>query len=362
MISALVKYSRKRFDNRIARLANTVAISAEQMHGTENDFSERESCHMLYLFSKDRAGQVIEEFAQLILDTFTDEELLSNKKRGCHVIGMVHVKKDETPEKQFSKGIYDYWSKYDAKKASKSPNPNMLIDYIRIGHFEFQKSGELRDQIEWYAKGIRRLINIAKGQNFIAATNNPFSTIVKQLPEEKQLALRKDFYALSSTNILTEKDWQSTVSILEDILKGFDLTLNSEAKKYISWTNVNDIYCNAQETIPQAMPNHYVFQDKKSDRCVDLEFSSIHSVKGRTHLATLVLETYSKAHNMKAILKYLCNKPPKALGANHSRLKCQYVAMTRAKALLCLAMPIEFVDEKIQKLMQDVGWTIKIID
>lgn len=352
----------KRFDNRIAHLANTVAISAEQMKGTENDFSGKQSSHTLYLFSKDKVGQVIEEFAQLLLDTFSDEELLENKKRGCHVIGMVHVKKDETPEKQFPKGIYDYWPNYEARKTSKSINPNSLIEYFRIGRFEFEKSNELCAQIEWIAKGIRRLINKAKGQNLIAATNNPFLSIIKQFPEEKQLEIRKDFYILSSADISKEEEWQSVVSILKDILKGLDLKINEKVKEFIAWANENNFNCNAQEAIPQGMPNHYVFQDKISERCIDLEFGSIHSVKGRTHLATLVLETYSKAHNMKAILKYLCNKPPKSVGSNHSRLMCQYVAMTRAKALLCLAMPIAFVDVKAQKLLQDTGWTIKVID
>lgn len=82
----------QRFDNRVARLANTVAVSAEQMCGTHNVFSERECCHTIYLFSKDKVSQVIDQFGQLILDTFSDEELLNNKKAGCHVVGMVHVK------------------------------------------------------------------------------------------------------------------------------------------------------------------------------------------------------------------------------------------------------------------------------
>ena len=358
----LILSESKRFDDKIAHLANTVAISADQMKGTENEFSERGSCHTLYLFSKDKAGQVIEEFAQLLLDTFSDEELLKNKKQGCHVIGMVHLKKDETSEKQFPKGIYDYWPKYESKRTSKSQNPDSLIDYFRIGRFEFENNGEYCTQIEWIAKGIRRLINTTKGQNLLSATNNPFLTIIKQYPEEKQMEIRKDFYKLSSADISKEEDWQSTVNIFEDILKGFDLTLNEKAKEFIAWTNDNDFNCRIQDAVPQAMPNHYVFQDKKSERCVDLEFGSIHSVKGRTHLATLVLETYSKAHNMKAILKYLCDKPSKEVGANHSRLKCQYVAMTRAKALLCLAIPKDFVDDKTQKLLQSMGWTLKVIN
>lgn len=351
----------KRFDNRIANLANTVSISAEHMHGTKNDYSERESCHTLYLFSKDKAGRVIEEFAQLILNTFSDEELLKNKKLGCHVIGMVHDKKEETPEKHFPKGIYDYWPNYEAKKADRNSNPDRLIDYFRRGDFEFQKNGELSAQIEWIAKGVRRLINVAKGHNLIAATNNPFSSIIKQIAEEKQLELRKKFFALSSADNTTEENWKSTVIILESILRDFELTLNDKVKKFTLWKSDINSNGDTKETVPRALPNHYIFKNKKGERCVELEFGSIHSVKGRTHLATLVLETFTRAHNMKSILKYLCNKPPKSIGGNHSRLKCQYVAMTRAKALLCLAIPLEFVDDKTQKRLEDVGWRLEII-
>ena len=141
----------------------------------------------------------------------------------------------------------------------------------------------------------------------------------------------------------------------------FDLKINSKAKSFVLWTAATDLKYDDQEKTLKVLPNHYIYREKNSERCVDLEFGSIHSVKGRTHLATLVLETFSKAHNMKKILKYLCDKPPKSIGANQSRLKCQYVAMTRAKALLCLAIPIEFVDDKAQELLEAVGWTIKLI-
>lgn len=121
-LAPLILNESQRFDNKIAHLANTVAVSAEQMCGTQNNFSERESCHTIYLFSKDKASQVIDEFGQLVLDTFSDEELLKNKKAGCHVVGMVHVKKDDlTSEKQFPKGIFDYWPCYEAKKQAEIP-------------------------------------------------------------------------------------------------------------------------------------------------------------------------------------------------------------------------------------------------
>ena len=94
---------------------------------------------------------------------------------------------------------------------------------------------------------------------------------------------------------------------------------------------------------------------------VDLEFGSIHSVKGRTHLSTLVLETFLRTHNMKKILKYLCGISPKSDDGNQKRLRCQYVAMTRARALVCLAIPIDFVDDKTQAKLKNVGWRIEKI-
>lgn len=350
----------QRFDNRIAQLANTVAVSTAQMCGTTNKFSRRECCHTIYLFSKNKSVQVIDAFGQLVLDTFTEEELLKEKRAGCHVIGMVHVKKDETSEKHFPKGVYDYWSNYEAKKANKNQNPSRMIDYIQMGHAEFEESGELGAFVEWNARGIRRLINRVANQNLIVATGNPFAAITKQLSEEKQLVVRNDFFKLSSATIKNAQDWTVVVRILEDILSAFDLTINDKVKKFLLWTDENDL-CDRPQTTTQALPNHYIYQEE-GGRCVDLEFGSIHSVKGRTQLATLVLETYSKTHNMKAILKYLCGKSPKLKDSNLSRLKCQYVAMTRARALLCLAIPLEFVDEKAQRLLQDVGWRLKIIN
>jgi len=158
------------------------------------------------------------------------------------------------------------------------------------------------------------------------------------------------------------KNWNTkTIEINKTIAA---LPTTEEKSSYLLWSNETNLNINIdeQERTIQVLPNHYIYCDKKTERYVNLEFGSIHSVKGRTHLATLVLETYSKAHNMQAILKYLSNKPPKSMGSNQNRLKCQYVAMTRAKALLCLAIPVEFVDEKAQKSLRDIGWSLKFVN
>lgn len=78
--NALVLSESRRFDSSISSLANTVALSKAQMDGTDNEFTQKGIKHTIFLFEKENAAQVIDEFGQLILDTFSDEELKTYEK------------------------------------------------------------------------------------------------------------------------------------------------------------------------------------------------------------------------------------------------------------------------------------------
>lgn len=358
---ALVLRESRRFDSAIANLANTVALTNARMDGTENNFALKNIKHTIFLFNKENAVQVIDEFGQLILDTFTDEELQVYEREGVHVIGMVHEKKEETKENHFPKGVYDYWNMYEAGKAKKRENFQKLIDYFRRGIEIFQNTGEKSEQIEWICKGLRRLINTAKECNYIPATGNMLNSLMKMLSDEQKKAFRKLLMSLSDfCNSISKDDWKAMIKIMKGVLTLYDVVPNEKVNEFIKWTDQKKEMIKKGDEI-KTLPNHYIYIDEKTGRMVDMEFGSIHSVKGRTHLATLVLETYMKSHNMKSILKYLCGKPPKTSKHPEKKLKCQYVAMTRARALICLAIPIDFVDAKAQEKLVEVGWNLKVV-
>lgn len=362
--NALVLNESRRFDSSIAKLANTVALSKAQMDGIENDFSYKSIAHTIFLFKKEKASKVIDGFGQLILDTFTDEEIRKYEKEGCHVVGMIHDKKDETSEKQFPKGIYDYWSTYEARKSNKKIEPQYLIEYFRAGIYGFENTGEKLVQVEWICKGIRRLINKAKECNYVAATGNTMTALLKLLLDNQ----RKDFrrMLMELTNFqgpISNDEWKSMVKIIKQILKLFNIILYDKVKKFGRW--IEEVKKNESledGTDIKLLPNHYLYTDLQTNRFIDMEFGSIHSVKGRTHLATLIVETYLRTHNMKSIIKYLCGMPPKKNSVHQKRLKCQYVAMTRARALICLAIPIDFVDKKTQDKLKQIGWSLSVIE
>lgn len=185
----LILNNSRRFDSSIAKFANMVALSKERMEGTDTYFSSKNIAHTIFLFNKEKAAQVIDEFAQLILNTFTDEELDVYSSEGCHVIGLVHDKKAETTQKQFPKGIYDYWTFYDAQKTNKRKIPGYLIEYFRLGIYEFQKTKEKGLQIDWICKGIRILINKINGCNYIVSTGSALIMLEQAVPFDKKISL-----------------------------------------------------------------------------------------------------------------------------------------------------------------------------
>ena len=358
--NALLLPESRRFGSDIAGLANTVAVSKDQMLGTTNKFSEKNIEHTIFLFEKDKAAEVINKYGQLVLNTFSDQELIDCVSEGCHVIGMVHDKKEETTDKNFPRGIYDYWGAYEAHKSSKTVMPKYLIEYFRRGITDFQLNGEKKHQIEWFAKGIRQLINKSKKCNYIPLTGNIFSSILKALTQENCEEFRKIMKELSDFNAsICKEDWTKIIQHLEKLLTLFCIDSYDNVKQFIKWIPDENNTTECEELQHKKLPNHYFYKDELSGRTVDLEFGSIHSVKGRTHLATLVLETFLRTHNMKKILKYLCGIPPKTVVNDYKRLKCQYVAMTRARALICLAIPIDFVDDNAQEKLKIVGWKIE---
>lgn len=360
--NAMLLSESRRFDSSMARLANTVSLSKDQMNGTDNVFTQKEIKHTIFLFEKENATQVKDKFGEYILDIFSDEELRAYEKEGIHVIGMVHDKQEETKEQHFPKGIYDYWEGYEANKASKHAIPKNLIEYFRNGIYEFNNTGEKTIQIEWICKGLRQLVNKAKECNYIPASGNSLNSFMKLLSDDQKSCFRKLLMNLADYNgSISHDEWREMVKIMVKVLELFDAKANEVVKSFGKWSEQQERVVEDKEVEKMLMSNHYAYIDKETERIVDMEFGSIHSVKGRTHLATLVLETYMKSHNMKSLLKYLCGESINTKKCPEKKLKCQYVAMTRARALLCLAIPIDFVDESVQRQLKQLGWNIEII-
>ena len=89
--------------------------------------------------------------------------------------------------------------------------------------------------------------------------------------------------------------------------------------------------------------NIYKYED--GDINLEIEISTIHKVKGETHTATLIVETFKNGYDLFHLLKLLQGK--KFAGANKDKKKLLYVAMSRATHFLCLAIHREQKNGKL---------------
>jgi DNA helicase II / ATP-dependent DNA helicase PcrA len=97
-----------------------------------------------------------------------------------------------------------------------------------------------------------------------------------------------------------------------------------------------------------------------------VRLGSIHSVKGETHTATLVLESFYHDHHLRELKPWLPGvrsggftkgntlERPLLLG----RLRLHYVAMTRPSHLLCIAMRKDAFDDPEIATLKARGWQV----
>lgn len=134
----------------------------------------------------------------------------------------------------------------------------------------------------------------------------------------------------------------------------------SEVDAFLSWADSDGIRNHEQSGI-RGRDNVYEF--KSGETTVPIQLGSIHSVKGETHTATLVLETYYRAHDLKSLKRWLLGTKSGVGAENNAtryRLKQHFVAMTRPRHLLCLAMRKDsFTSNEVTRLKS--RWRVGIV-
>ena len=104
--------------------------------------------------------------------------------------------------------------------------------------------------------------------------------------------------------------------------------------------------------------NKNKFNYSNGEITFDIEVSTIHKVKGETHTATLVLETFKNDYDLKVLLNLLKGKKRKSYD---DKKKLLYVAMSRPTHLLCLAMNKNHLSDEDKKELESCGYIIKDI-
>ena len=337
----------KRFSSKIAELANPMSINGNGMNGTNTRYAKYEDKHTVFLFERSTPDTALSAFAQHLLSSLTDEELCAGSKNGFYAVGQVG--KGEEPE-NIPKSIKHYFPAFESTLKKKSPRPQNLVSYFTVGREAYDDTLESAEQVNWICKGISRLINLssAVGKRKIPETAHTMSALLRELTNDQQVAFRTTLCSWQHTGSATVDEWASRVEELKTITSMFGIT--SFDKDFISW---NEIVSSNSEEAEKPTCNVFHYTDLVSKRSININIGTIHSVKGETHFATLLLDTFFKKHNVSSCVDLLYGGSRKSTGKEDPhRRKCNYVALTRPQAIVCVALPKDAVDAECEKAFQ----------
>lgn len=344
-----------RLNNRIAALADPLGLVPYSMKG-EGGVLDSPPDNVIFLYDDTSTAKVLPAYGDLILSTFSDKLLAQSDGIVCHAVGQVHKVKDKLC-------VRDYWSSYNPEHTVAEPSPQSMSEYVALAMDKVAQSGEVCDALNLIAKGIVRHLQMRLKTFTFPQTQYPHRRLIDLLVErgEDHAGYIRWLASVVSGVKLSEEKWN--VDIKPCIAKWANAVAGEDvsgACQFMEWQEEQI----AATAVSSCDPTN-VYTHENADRTVKIKLGSIHSVKGQNHLSTLVLDTLWQGRNEKTNLAYLIDwltgesrGEPESGGYNVTRLKCHYVAMTRASDLLCLAIHTKHVNSSVRSKLEAVGWKI----
>lgn len=362
-----------RFGQSIANLASPLSVSKLRLAGQGPKFGEsKDTAHAIFLIDEASTGIVLKAYGHYLLSVFDDEQALLDQMTFT-AVGGVHRDK-EGAEKSKPHNVSHYCAEYDPDIANKDPKPKTFLQYVKAGlrlgsRFAAEGTGgESFTAVERIAIGI---INFSKE---LSPQYNPrprkrnHRFILESLKDDSpnyDKYLKLISYLAIDRESPSEADWSNTWrGILIDIVTSLSgvTPLNDHAfLQYQQQTELAGNHTNTRNNTQTV---------EGGGRKVKIRLGSIHSVKGETHTATLVLDTFKQSHHLKMIFPWIKGKPKNTpSGSDEKRLKLHYVAMTRPSHLLCLAIKKSTlekdgtINQKVINELKRHGWgKIAVVD
>ncbi|MCW9013529.1 MAG: UvrD-helicase domain-containing protein [Gammaproteobacteria bacterium] len=328
--------------------------------------------HTIIVFDDATRSNVIKKYSEIVSTQFAGHRKSSNELL-VKVVGAVG--NDIDPNANQLK-IGHYWSDYDKNKIKSNFKASSLIEAVR--YCRQISSIDLSEKYSYLVNCILFLMRIsgmtdANGRYFSS------STLKNELKESGEWKNYREtiFLMLNDDNKIDQQFWNDISRLLVIILKLDDIPDEaSEYMRFIEDAASLDVEIEEgghEDDAVISMPGNKV---KHSDG-FQLELSTIHGVKGETHDATLIVETKNHTFDLETMLPYLTGELPsddhqnqqlpdkpnsrRNFKPNKTFMKQLYVAMSRPKHLLCLALHTERISEEDKQSLQVKGWQIETL-
>jgi DNA helicase II / ATP-dependent DNA helicase PcrA len=358
-----------RFGKAIAKLASPLGVDHQLIDGCGPKEGAHqvstETANTIFLFESQHCDKVLPAFAELLCHHFSNDQL---RKGTFSAVGQVHRPSDTDVATQRPKHVGNYWPTYRPEMCGAEPKPTTLVECIASASPIDATTFETARGTESIAQGFVRLLSLGSANSPISNQRRCHVNVVAALEDSPRhqkvylyLVCRFALHGHKISENCWNGLWSKAFLRIAEVIVGHELT-NQESTKFLAWT------ADGHEQVGAHKSHANLFLYPLLAPRVAIRLGSIHSVKGETHAATLVLETFWYDHNLEKLLPWLRGKKTGGKGTGQrdtNRLKLHFVAMTRPSNLLCLAMKRSSLlsddGELDQALLTDLkamGWNI----
>ena len=339
-----------RFGNDIACKINGLSYNKLSDLGSCRQQPEGVAPHTIFLYDDQSIKNVLSSFGYLVARLTIDQQKTIKAVGG--------IGKDN-PD---GLTIKHYWDGYDKRKAPKSFKATKLINIVK--KCSKHRNGNVSENYDLLIQGILDLLRKTNKKTKNRKDQEVYYSKYSLVNELKNNATYEKFRLLLTSWIMDDFPshdmWAQHMKRLMDLF-GLDDTMDQNALDFIKYDN----------HLPPEQEDHLsITNSYKCNNGLKIEVSTIHGVKGQTHDATLILETkYGKWCDIQESIDFFIDESKQRPLENHdhptrkpsihaSFLKKLYVAASRPRHLLCLAIHKDHISQEQYVALNAKGWNI----
>jgi DNA helicase II / ATP-dependent DNA helicase PcrA len=352
-----------RFDQTIADQVKGLGVTPQALIGVGPSPSGVKAARRpstVFLFDDESVGDVLPRYGAHLVDQFSESEL----RAGTYVaVAGVH---DSARAEPLPCSMGHYAPRYDAACGRRDSSHSSFAHYLARARFEMGSCGDIFPLVHGAALAVLRLASIAGANLSLHGRKSPHKRVLELLDNKTAAYSALTELVVARRGALSKAEWDAqgrplAVSVANTIAGQHAAT---QTDPFLEWPEVGRGVGVGHEEPVSRTAN--VFSYPHNEPKVHVRLGSIHSVKGETHTATLVLESFYYTHHLRELKPWILGARSGGIKRGTTlegarllgRLRLHYVAMTRPSHLLCVAMRKDALTQGNVSVLQARGWTI----
>lgn len=346
--NALRISSSKRFGPAIAAAVSGVRVGGDAVVGEAADVHPP----MLLTYTSARVADVLNAFGERVIERFNDEALCSG------VVNALCARKQGNAKREPGRALPDYWPAYVDHSIGRGARRDSFWSLLASDSVARSLGRNLYDGASDAKRAVLLVLRASGSQHVSKVTDGP--QLLRHLHEAGQdvagIRLLCRELALSAGLGATEESRRRVTELFYQSL--CHLLPQGMALEEFQMLDAFD----ATAAQPAALANQRVCEVTVGARRVEINLGTVASMKGETHLATLVLESLghpSRRFDLQEALPIVAGlkeRDPKWNENIFSQFRNLYVGMSRPTSFLCVAANVGRVSEECIAALQNRGW------